>query len=99
MSDLVEIREKIDQVDRQIVELFEERMLLANEVAAYKKEHAKKIFDKKREEEKIDKIRSYTSSSFNAKGAEELFLQIMAISRKFQYQKLSEPKKLWILFK
>lgn len=94
MSDLVEIREKIDQVDRQIVELFEERMLLANEVAAYKKEHAKKIFDKKREEEKIDKIRSYTSSSFNAKGAEELFLQIMAISRKFQYQKLSEPKEI-----
>ncbi len=92
MKDLTTIREKIDQVDKKIVELFEERMELTNEVAEYKKKNNRQIFDGKREEEKIAKIKSYTKSSFNEKAAEELFSQIMAISRKFQYQKLAETQ-------
>jgi chorismate mutase/prephenate dehydratase len=99
MNDLKKIREKIDQVDKKIVYLFEERMELTNEVAEFKKENNKQVFDKKREEEKIEKIRSYTKSSFNEKGAEELFSQIMAISRKFQYQKLNDSRGIAAAFK
>lgn len=92
MNELNIIREKIDQVDKEMIRLFEERMELTNEVANYKKKNHKKIFDKVREEEKIIKIKSFTKSSFNEKAAEELFSQIMAISRKFQYQKLKDDK-------
>ena len=45
MLDLGEIRDKIDGIDRQLVELFEERMKLCTEVAEYKIETGKKVLD------------------------------------------------------
>ena len=54
MLDLQETREKIDEIDNQIVELFKARMELTNEVAAYKIKTGKKVFDKEREEQKLD---------------------------------------------
>ena len=53
--DLGEIRKRIDQIDRNLVELIEERLEIVKEVALYKKENNMKIFDRKREEEVVDK--------------------------------------------
>ena len=36
MKDLLDIRNEIDGIDRQIVELFENRMILTTQVAEYK---------------------------------------------------------------
>ena len=47
MLDLLEIREKIDAIDSQIVKLFEERMQLCSDVAAYKIENGKEVMDRK----------------------------------------------------
>lgn len=88
--DLLELRDQIDVIDKQIVELYENRMTLCSQVAEYKIENGKKVFDKTREEEKIRKAKSLTHNDFNAKGIEELFEQIMSMSRKLQYQLLAE---------
>lgn len=88
--DLLELRDQIDGIDKQIVELYESRMSLCARVAEYKIETGKKVFDKKREEEKIRKAKSLTHNAFNEKGIEELFEQIMSMSRKLQYQLLAE---------
>ena len=88
--DLLELRDQIDGIDKQIVELYESRMSLCAQVAEYKIETGKKVFDKKREEEKIRKAKSLTHNAFNEKGIEELFEQIMSMSRKLQYQLLAE---------
>ena len=66
MKDLSEIREKIDIVDQKMIELFEERMKLANEVAEYKISVGKPIYDKERENEKLKKLSSLASNEFNA---------------------------------
>ena len=50
MIDLQVSRKQIDEIDSQIVKLFEERMKVANEVAKYKMETGKAVFDKEREE-------------------------------------------------
>ena len=55
--DLQESRKKIDDIDREIVSLFQKRMDVAADVAAYKKSTGKKVFDAKREEEKITCLR------------------------------------------
>ena len=47
--DLKELRNEIDVVDRQIVDLFEKRMDIASRVADYKIANGKKVFDKERE--------------------------------------------------
>lgn len=86
--DLLVLRDQIDEIDQQIVELYEKRMDICKEVAEYKIETGKKVFDKVREEEKIQKVRSLTTGDFNKCAVEELFQQIMSISRKMQYQLL-----------
>lgn len=90
MTELSEIRERIDNVDRQIVELFEDRMKLCGEVAEYKIEHGKQVLDAAREKEKIEKIKGTVQADFNRHAAGELFKQIMAMSRKLQYQILAK---------
>lgn len=85
MIELSETRKKIDEVDRQIVALFEERMRLGNDVAEYKRAAGKPILDKEREREKIETMKSLASNEFNKKAVEELFQQLMSLSRKYQY--------------
>lgn len=88
--DLIKLREQIDVIDRQIVELYEKRMDVSGQVAQYKIETGKKVFDKEREEEKIRKVKSMTHNEFNSLGVQELFEQIIAMSRKLQYKMMTE---------
>lgn len=92
--DLKESREKIDKIDRQIAELFEERMNVATDVAAYKRSTGKKVFDPEREDAKLKALRELTDDEFNKMGIEDLFRQIMSISRKYQYQVLGTENEL-----
>ncbi len=88
--DLLDLRNKLDEVDEKIVELYEERMDLCSQVAQYKIETGRKVFDRQREQEKLAKVRSLASNEFNSHGVEELFEQLMAMSRKLQYQILTK---------
>lgn len=88
--DLLELREQIDGIDSDIVRLYEKRMEISKQVAEYKIETGKKVFDKTREEEKLRKVKGLTHNDFNSHGIEELFEQIMSMSRKLQYQLLAE---------
>ncbi len=88
--DLLQIRDEIDVIDKEIERLFEERMKLCEGVAEYKIANGKAVLDPAREKQKIDKIKSLAHGEFNEKGAEEIFKQIMAISRKLQYQILAK---------
>ena len=49
----------------------------------------KKVLDPERERSKIASLRDKAHGEFNKLGAQELFQQIMAISRKRQYQLLT----------
>lgn len=88
--DLLELRNGLDVIDAQIVELFEQRMDLCRRVAEYKIETGKKVFDRQREREKLAKVKSLTHNDFNSHGIEELFEQLMSMSRKLQYRMLTE---------
>lgn len=90
MKDLVQCREEIDEIDRKITALFEERMEVAAEVAEYKRAIGKKVFDKEREEQKLAVIEGMASNVYFARGLRELFTQIMSLSRKYQYTMLAE---------
>lgn len=85
MVDLLKSREDIDRIDRQIISLLEERMEIAKNVAEYKISVGKKVYDKQREDEKLETLGSLASNEFNKHAAQELFTQIMSISRKLQY--------------
>ncbi len=86
MKDLNKIREEIDKIDSQIVALYEERMRCTTEVAEYKISVGKQVLDKEREKEKLAKVQAQVQAEENCFGVSELFHQIMALSRKRQYQ-------------
>ena len=94
MVDLLELRDKIDVIDAQIVELYEQRMEICKQVAEYKISTGKKVFDRQREMEKLEKVKSLTKDPFYKHGVEELFEQIMSMSRKLQYRLLAENGSL-----
>ena len=84
--DLLELRDQLDQVDRSIVELFEKRMELCGQVAEFKINTGKAVFDKEREKQKIAAVRALAKDEFNSQAVEELFIQLMTMSRKLQYK-------------
>lgn len=86
MKDLAEIREEIDDIDSQIIRLYEKRMRLTTEVAEYKISTGKQVLDKTRELEKLNRAEEQVEDEKNRYGVRELFEQIMAMSRKRQYQ-------------
>ncbi|MFI3201529.1 MAG: prephenate dehydratase [Eubacteriales bacterium] len=92
--DLLQIRDEIDAIDQELVACYEKRMKLVHDVANYKIETGKAIFDKEREEQKIATVKGLVENDFNAFAIEQLFEQIMAMSRKLQHQLLEEKGKL-----
>lgn len=89
MIDLQECRKEIDVIDKEIMSLFEERMKVCEDVAKYKIHTGKKVLDPKREKDKLKVLEEQAHGEFNTLGVQELFQQIMAISRKRQYQLLT----------
>lgn len=94
MATLDELREQLDVIDNQIVELYESRMMICEKVGDYKIDTGKKVFDKKREQEKLSKVTRNAKDEFYRKGLTELFEQLMAQSRKLQYQMLDKKGAL-----
>ena len=88
--DLLQLRQKLDEIDSRVVELYEERMDICRQVAEYKIKTGKRILDKEREKQKIREVSSLAHNDFNKTGISELFEQIMAMSRKLQYQIINE---------
>jgi chorismate mutase/prephenate dehydratase len=93
MLDLLEIRNEIDEIDDQIVALFKERMKLCGDVAEFKIKNGKEVLDRKREQEKLEILCAKASDPLIQVGVQELFRQIMAMSRKLQYRVLTEHGK------
>ena len=90
MKDLLESRKEIDLIDDRIVQLFQRRMDICKDVADFKLSTGKPVLDRKRELDKIADLKTKASNPFYAHGVEELYEQIMAMSRKMQYKLLNE---------
>lgn len=82
--DLDRIRQEIDKIDIQIVQLLEERMHLVEDVVAYKKATGKPILDTKREELIFEKVRSCISNKKYEETIVETFSDILKRSRDYQ---------------
>ena len=63
MENLEQCREEINRIDRSMAQLFEERMKVAAQIAAYKKEHTLPILDRAREQAVLEKNVALISES------------------------------------
>ena len=85
--DLLEIRQRIDEIDNRLVELFVERMKITEEVASYKKANGLPVLDRGREERILDKITLLAGEEFSS-DAKELYERIFELSRAHQEELL-----------
>lgn len=83
MKDLLEIREQINNIDDQLVELWKERMALSLKVVEYKRENNLPIFDEQREKELLNRISGLAGEGLEDYSC-ELYTEIMRISRDYQ---------------
>ena len=90
MESLQELRGQLDEIDAQIVELYQKRMDVCSKVGDYKINTGKKVFDKQREIEKLAAVTENVENEFYKKGLKELYEQLMSMSRKLQYQLLTK---------
>lgn len=84
MKDLKKCRQEIDDIDKQIIELFEKRMNISKDVVTYKLAHDMPIFQSEREKEVIEKnVNRIQNDQLKSYG--ELYIQdIMNISKSYQ---------------
>ena len=91
--DLQDYRKQIDEIDDQLVKLFEQRMEVTRGIVAYKQEHGMKILDAGREREKLasvcakvkPELRNYTSV---------LYSSIFELSRSYQSRQMTKFTEL-----
>ncbi|MBR6653616.1 MAG: bifunctional chorismate mutase/prephenate dehydratase [Oscillospiraceae bacterium] len=91
--DLKDLREQIDNIDNEIVRLFQERMRVAADVAEYKKANGKAILDKARERQKLNDIVSKTDEEFKSY-THVLYSLMFELSRSYQGRLLNEGTEL-----
>ena len=90
MRSLEDIRLELDSIDNNMVELFDNRMKLCEEVARYKIQNHMKVLDRSREKQKLDAVGEKADSEFNRTCIREVYRQIMAMSRKLQNNIIAE---------
>lgn len=89
---LTEARKKINEIDKNMAKLFEERMNVAKEIAEYKKENGIPIFDESRETEVIKKNTEYINTEEYKDYYVEFVQNVMDISKQYQRDRMEGSK-------
>lgn len=92
MNELEQCRKEIDEIDKELVNLFERRMDVAIRVANYKKENDLPIYDEERESKVIKKnVDNLRNKNYDLL-ARRFFLSIMELSRSIQESIIKKHK-------
>jgi monofunctional chorismate mutase len=84
MADLREFRNQIDNIDKEIVKLFEKRMEIVLDVAKYKKQNHIPVLDSSREEEVINKNIGYLKNKELENYLRKFYINFMNLSKDYQ---------------
>jgi len=82
--DLTELRNELDAIDKEIVELFRRRMETVKMVSEYKRISGTAVLDPKREQEILCRVAQLSGDELSDY-TKELFTTLMSISRDYQH--------------
>ena len=94
MSDIDNYRNRIDEIDKEITKLFEERMDTVINIANYKKTNNLPIFNRDREDEVIEKNVGYLKNNDYDEETRKFFISLMEVSRELQSRKMLEAEEV-----
>lgn len=81
---ITEFRERIDQIDDQILELLSQRAQIAQKIGKEKMHQHLEIKDDKREKAIVERLVSHNSGPLSDESIKNIFIQIMDECRKLQ---------------
>jgi chorismate mutase-like protein len=92
---LAQCRERIDEIDRRLVELLNERTTIVEEIGRVKKEAQLAIYEPKRETEVFENITSHNAGPLTGDGLKRIFERIIDEMRRIQKDRMVEaPNRL-----
>ena len=92
--DLKELRNNIDEIDRELVDLFVRRMSISAEVAEYKREVGMPVLDPARERALLERVSNMSGDEFE-RYTRTLYSTILDLSRSYQHKKLSNTSSTY----
>ena len=92
MNELENLREKIDTIDKEMIALFEKRMDIVADIAAYKIKNNLPVLNQNREDIVISKVKSIVKNKDYTDSAIDFIKDIMEISKKFQQKLISKQQ-------
>jgi chorismate mutase/prephenate dehydratase len=81
---LESLRDKIDEIDRQILDLLNLRAGIALKISEFKQKNAFDVYDPVREKQVLQKIKSLNSGPLNSELVKSVFKQIISVCRSIQ---------------
>ena len=92
--ELNELRNQIDDIDRELVELFKRRMGVSSLVAEYKRQTGMNVLDASRERALISKVSELAGEEFE-EYTRTLYATILDLSRSYQHKRLGNSSRLY----
>lgn len=93
MSKLIEARNRIDEIDTKIIELFEERMDVVKDVVSFKIENDMPVFDSSRETAMLEKNLGKIKNPEYKKYYEAVLAGYLKASKDMQKEIVEKTKK------
>jgi chorismate mutase/prephenate dehydratase len=85
-TDIGKLRQAIDVIDENIMDLINQRLLLAAQIGGLKKQGDIQIIDKRRETEIIDRLLEKNKGPLGNDGLRNIFSAIIAQGRNVQHR-------------
>jgi monofunctional chorismate mutase len=92
-SDLQRLRQEIDNLDNQILRLLNQRMLLVEEIAAFKNKAGRDAMDLHREQAIFRRLASQNEGPLAWGAVKKIFGEILAASRDIQSRLVTGKNK------
>jgi len=90
--DIADWRKKIDELDRQLVELLSQRAQVAHEIGRVKRSQSMPIYEPDRERTVFDNVRKVNRGPLPDRDLVAIFERIMDMMRKIQQEEI-EPEQ------
>ncbi len=98
MNDLSKIREKINEIDKELVRLWKDRMEVCLAVAEYKKENNLPVLDSQRERELLNRVGEMAGEDLEVY-SRVVYDTIMNVSRSYQHRVLNQAGDITVKIK
>jgi chorismate mutase len=90
---LARCREQLDELDRRIVEILNQRTVIVEEIGRIKRDAEMQIYEPNREMKVFENVAAHNKGPLPAAGLQRIYERIMDEMRRVQKDRMEEEKK------